>query len=126
MPQDLFWMVAQFGKLSGFLESLYVEGSKSMVHAEGSAAHKRLLLQMSDGTYAIYDSRVPVADRDVSDAVSKLVIEGAGVQYAVNLDTGMADSTSLYDKEGNTYRLGHISEPVGTNRIGIFQQNPEK
>ncbi|MEK7523684.1 MAG: hypothetical protein AAB588_01510 [Patescibacteria group bacterium] len=126
VPQDLFWMVAQFGKLSGFLESLYVEGSKSMVHAEGSAAHKRLLLQMSDGTYAIYDSRVPVADRDVSDAVSKLVIEGAGVQYAVNLDTGMADSTSLYDKEGNTYRLGHISEPVGTNRIGVFQKNPEK
>lgn len=124
IPQDLFWMIARYGKLSGFIESLYVEDGKSMVAQEGSGAHKRLLLEFTDGTFGIYDTRVSVNDSDVATEISKLAIDGVRVKYAVNLDTGMADDTKLYDTKGNDYQIGYTSDPVGTNRIGVYYEAP--
>lgn len=124
IPQDLFWMIARYGKLSGFIESLYVEDGKSMVAQEGSGAHKRLLLEFTDGTFGIYDTRVSVNDSDVATEISKLAVDGVRVKYAVNLDTGMADDTKLYDIKGNSYQIGYTSDPVGTNRIGVYYEAP--
>lgn len=122
VPQDLFWMIARYGRLSGFIESLYVEHQTSMVHTGGSGAHKRLLLEFNDGTYGIYDSRIPMDDEAVAARISELDCDGVGVKYAINLDTGMADDTHLYAKDGRIFQVGYTSEPVGTNRIGIYQK----
>ncbi|MBU1151560.1 hypothetical protein KJ632_01885 [Patescibacteria group bacterium] len=122
LHQELFWMVSKHSKLSGFLESLYVENGKSMSNQQ-SAAHKRLLMKFYDGTFGIYDSRIPMTDAEVSDKIIELVIDGKKVQFAVNLDTGMADDTRIYDKNGKHFQVGYTSQPVGTNRIGIWHKD---
>ena len=119
-------MIAKHGNLSGFIESLYVENGQSKVKAQGSPAHKRMLLQFNDGTYGIYDSRVTMYDSEVAYKVSYLDIGNKKVIFAVNLDTGMADDTRIYDRNAMSYQIGHTSQPVGTNRIAIYQESTDK
>ncbi len=122
LDQELFWKMAEFSNLSGFIESLYVEGGESQVKAEGGRAHKRLLLEFSDGSYGIYDSRIDMSDREASLKIEDLVLDGKVPIKAVNLDTGMADDTRVYNKVGKGFQMGHTSQPVGTNRIGIYHK----
>lgn len=123
VSQDLFWMISRYFKLSGFLESLFVKNGQSQVKEPGSGAHKRLLLEFDDGTYGIYDSRVPLNNKEVAERIVSFDLDGKHVRSAVNLDTGMADDTRVYDKEGNPHQIGYTSQPMGTNRIGIYQKN---
>ncbi|MBF0105097.1 MAG: hypothetical protein HQM16_07185 [Deltaproteobacteria bacterium] len=120
LPQKLFWKIAKFGRLSGFIESLFVENGSSTVKKNKSGAHRRLLLKFSDNTYGIYDSRKPMYEIDVARAVAGININGVTVTRAVNLDTGMADDTRIHTKDGGSIQIGYTSQPVGTNRIGVY------
>ena len=93
-----------------------------MVKERGSAAHKRLLMEFSDGTFGLYDSRVAMQDDEVSEKITQIKINGVKVVKAVNLDTGYADNTRIYDKNSNSYQAGMTGNPDVSNRIGIYQK----
>lgn len=122
LPQTLFWMIVRNSNLSGFIESLYVEDGKNMVKERSGAAHKRLLMEFSDGTFGLYDSRVAMQDDEVSEKITQIKIDGVKVVKAVNLDTGSADNTRIYDKNSNSYQTGMTGNTIVSNRIGIYQK----